>query len=339
MIKETFCRNCGKHFYTEFDNDGKHPKKYFCDQSCCDIFNSKDENKKYSICKNCKKSFQRKMYINGKYNRSEYCNKECYNEYFEREKRYIPPKGKCKYCNGEVEPRRKKNGQYWLPEYCCNEHFELAMQNKFPYKEKTEYICEICGTSFTVDTNPNTRKISIRKYCSDECRRIGFNIKKYKTLKEKYGDNLLPTISKINIEFSEKLNIYNIKYEFEYNMFGYFYDFYLPDYNILIEINPAFTHNSNKNFICKPVSKEYHYNKTKIANDNGYKCICIWDWDDKEAIIKAIVNNTLKIKQNLDIKKHLWNVKEKLHYINNNSINFNNNDWYVIYDDGQQISY
>lgn len=341
IIKETFCRNCGKHFYVEFNNDGKHPKKYFCDQHCCDIFNSKEENKKYNVCKNCGKSFQREMYLNGKYNRSEYCNKECYNEYFEREKRYIPPKGKCKYCNGDVEPRRKKSGQYWVPEYCCNEHFELAMQSKFPYKEEVEYICEICGTPFTVKTNPKTRKVSIRKYCSDECYRIGYNLNKYKTLKKKYGDNLLPVISKINIEFSKELNNYNIKHLLEYNVSGYFYDFYLPEYNILIEINPAFTHNSNnKNLVCRSISKDYHYNKVKTANDNGYQCICIWDWDNKEKIIKAILDNTLKIEKH-DVQKHLWNVKDKLHYVNDDKFTDfdNDNNWYVIYDDGQQVVY
>ena len=298
MIKEATCKNCGKKFETEFTLTGNKPKIVFCSQECCDEYNEKDEFKRFATCKNCGKNYQTKMYMSGKYNRSEYCSTECYNEYFEREKRYIPPEGKCLWCGGVVKPRKKANGQYWVPAYCCNEHFELALKAKFPYQEETKCICVVCGKEFVHKTNPKTRKPVSVKYCSDECYRIGFKQNRNKTFMEKYGvshplkrEDILEKFKQTNIKkygvpypllkhleehsrifnvnknFAILLESYNIDYIMEYKIDNLYYDFYLPKYNLLIEINPTYTHSTVKPRgmqTAKGKDKNYHYNKTMI---------------------------------------------------------------------------
>lgn len=111
------------------------------------------------------------------------------------------------------------------------------------------------------------------------------------------------TISKINNFYSTKLKENNIENKLEYNLKKFSYDIKLLDRNILIEINPTYTHNSTnscwfKNHQKQPISKDYHYNKTLCAKENGYRCIHIWDWDDMNKII-----NMLKEKEKIYARK------------------------------------
>lgn len=75
----------------------------------------------------------------------------------------------------------------------------------------------------------------------------------------------------------------------EFIIDNFSYDFKIG--NNLIEINPTPTHNSTWSpFPNQEKDKDYHYNKSKVARDNGYRCICIWDWDDPYKIIELLKN-------------------------------------------------
>lgn len=95
--------------------------------------------------------------------------------------------------------------------------------------------------------------------------------------------------SSANLSFIEKLNNLNINYSREFSIDRLSYDFKIN--NILIEINPTATHNStwgwrgNKE---KGLDKFYHQSKSELAAKNGYRCICIWDWDNSDIILKTI---------------------------------------------------
>lgn len=96
-------------------------------------------------------------------------------------------------------------------------------------------------------------------------------------------------------EFKQLLinnNLNNFIDQFQIN--EYKYDFKIN--NILIEINPTYSHNSTIGYrnLIKPIDKYYHFNKTKNALNNNYRCIHIWDWDDKNKII-SILKNRIKI--------------------------------------------
>ena len=94
--------------------------------------------------------------------------------------------------------------------------------------------------------------------------------------------------SKPNREFASLLDKNGIEYEREFVIENRRYDFKVN--NILIEINPTATHNSTWNILGKdPLKKNYHAEKSKLAENNNYHCIHVWDWDNKDKIIKFLL--------------------------------------------------
>lgn len=111
------------------------------------------------------------------------------------------------------------------------------------------------------------------------------------------------TISRLNINFSNKLNENNINNKLEFGLKTYSYDIHILNTNILIEINPTYTHNSTigpyfSGKHLEPKKHDYHFNKSKLAKENGYHCIHIFDWDDIDKII-----NILKPKEAIPARK------------------------------------
>lgn len=125
--------------------------------------------------------------------------------------------------------------------------------------------------------NTNLQKYGVPFYCMTEnCKR-----------------NNGYTISKVNEKISYLFRQNDIPNEFEKSIFNYSYDIAIKDTNIVIEINPTYTHNSTlerwfNNYTKKPLEKDYHYKKTLIAKENGYRCIHIWDWDNIDKIINML---------------------------------------------------
>ena len=122
--------------------------------------------------------------------------------------------------------------------------------------------------------------------------------KQHKTIFERYGVScaaLIPyvqassgknRISKINMKFGELLSKNNIIFEQEFQIHPKIYDFKIK--NFLIEINPTYTHNIIGNGKIEPTDKYYHRDKSQLAEDNGYRCIHVWDWDDWSNIVNMI---------------------------------------------------
>lgn len=95
--------------------------------------------------------------------------------------------------------------------------------------------------------------------------------------------------SKPNQQFMNLLEANNIKYEREFALGKYLYDFKVG--NTLIEINPSATHNT----LWGPygnhegIDKNYHKNKSEFAKD--YRVIHVFDWDDPQIIVNLLKNN------------------------------------------------
>lgn len=125
-------------------------------------------------------------------------------------------------------------------------------------------------------------------------------IKSELTCQQKYGMSLNELIhkrvkkSKINLRFAEFLGIPEC--DMEFLLGGKFFD--LKKDNIVIEIDPTVTHNSDKNILIKngkTLDKNYHLNKSKIASANGYRCIHVFDWDNPEKIKMLVEKKTISI--------------------------------------------
>lgn len=119
--------------------------------------------------------------------------------------------------------------------------------------------------------------------------------------------------SKPNREFAELLSKNNILYEREFGIGRKAFDFKVG--NILIEINPSSTHNSTWGLYgCPPTEKNYHQLKTHLAEDNGYRCIHIWDWDCLEKVVELLKSRQTIYARNCDIR--ILSVKEESIFLN-----------------------
>lgn len=121
--------------------------------------------------------------------------------------------------------------------------------------------------------------------------------KQHKTIEEKYGvmyASLIPHfaatnnhVSKINLKFKSKLEKVGIQSITEKTIKNLIYDLHITDSNTLIEVNPTYTHNIIGNhWNPDGLEKYYHRDKTQLAEDNGFQCIHIWDWDNIDKIVK-----------------------------------------------------
>ena len=138
-----------------------------------------------------------------------------------------------------------------------------------------------------------------------------------KTNLNKYGVQytcLLPkaqfsgkAVSKINKAFNEKLLAAEVETTMEFSLVNYSFD--IKCGNTLVEVNPTYTHNSTTEVTMgdrriPPKEPDYHMKKSQLAQQNGFRCIHIWDWDDENKII-----NLLKPRQgnlyarNLDLRE------------------------------------
>lgn len=96
-------------------------------------------------------------------------------------------------------------------------------------------------------------------------------------------------ISDINKKFGQKLTDLGVEFEYEFPLQGKFYDICIPQSNILIEIDPTYTHNVIGNhWNQQGVDANYHRDKTRLANEHGYRCIHVFDWDNWDKVLDLI---------------------------------------------------
>lgn len=118
-------------------------------------------------------------------------------------------------------------------------------------------------------------------------------IKAKETMIKRYGKCSRTSI--INEKFSELLNQHNISHDMELFKEGKWFDFILEDQNIVIEINPSYTHSIEKNHWGTCASETDQLDKTLLANKYGLRCIHIWDWDNKNKIVSMLTPVSTKI--------------------------------------------
>ena len=88
----------------------------------------------------------------------------------------------------------------------------------------------------------------------------------------------------------DAVRIQRYSYDLSYDIDG--------THKLLVEINPTVSHNSTLGFRYatklsdknEPLDAQYHYNKTKLALDVGYRCITVFDWDSQEDVINLIAD-------------------------------------------------
>lgn len=102
-------------------------------------------------------------------------------------------------------------------------------------------------------------------------------------------------ISAVNKQLADDIHQLGITVELETHLENYSFDLCLPELNILIEIDPTYTHNVLGNHWNKTgLDSKYHQMKSNLAKKYGYRCIHIFDWDSLTKIL-----NLLKFKQSV----------------------------------------
>ena len=113
-----------------------------------------------------------------------------------------------------------------------------------------------------------------------------------KTMIKKYGvpyyvqtnewrNNSHFRVSKMNEQVKQFLEDNGYRCSLEYLLEDKLYDIRIEDTNILIEIDPSYTHSIIPNhWSNKGLQANYHLDKSIIAERNCMRCIHIFDWDD-----------------------------------------------------------
>lgn len=146
--------------------------------------------------------------------------------------------------------------------------------------------------------------------------------KKKQTCLERYGvaspiQFCIPdtTNSRPNKVFAKHLEDANLLFEREFPLGNKFYDFKIG--KVLVEIDPAPTHNSTWGIIEGPAKdRQYHYSKTQLAYENNLYCIHVFDWDDPEEVIQQILSGKVPVTSG-EPNKHWYNIKTGEHVPDN----------------------
>ena len=226
-------------------------------------------------------------------------------------------KTKKERYNDATFTNREKSAQTTLKKYGykspfgCREFIEKSAQTKLerygdPYYTNIEKGKQTCLEKYGVE-NPFAVNEIREKIKQTLLERYGvtnaFSINKQQKIEktkqttlERYGvpyfvltdkcTGAFNNNSKPNKEFAQLLDENNIQYTKEFALETRSYDFKIG--NVLVEINPFPTHNVTWGPFENPKSKNYHLLKTMIAKRNGYRCIHVWDWDDKNKIIELL---------------------------------------------------
>ena len=116
-----------------------------------------------------------------------------------------------------------------------------------------------------------------------------------------YSGKLKGNDSKPNRDFAELLDSNNITYEREFLLQKYSYDFKVV--NTLIEINPTATHNTYFSpYGDNRIDSNYHGDKTRLAKDNGYSVIHVFDWDDTDKVVQLLKFRVTAYARKCDVK-------------------------------------
>jgi very-short-patch-repair endonuclease len=111
-------------------------------------------------------------------------------------------------------------------------------------------------------------------------------IRQHQNNKGKYKD------TKPELKCEQILKDNNLKYKKQFRLSNRLYDFYLPDYNLLIEVDGIFYHGKNikdedLKYDMQKKSRRIDKLKNKLAEDNGFNLLRVWE-DEIEQFEKII---------------------------------------------------
>lgn len=182
---------------------------------------------------------------------------------------------------------------------------ENPNQNKDISNKRIKSRIENNGSYWSKDMAVKRIVTSINKYgATDPSKSKEVKNKINKTCMELYGvpwgcmapGSERSRISNVNKEFSKLLTCKGIGNELEVRIGSRFFDVLVPSENVVIEIDPSYTHNTlGLNHYKHKLSETYHLEKTQLAESYGYRCIHVFDWDDWDKVVQLVTPRKVKI--------------------------------------------
>lgn len=206
------------------------------------------------------------------------------------------------FQNPEVINKIQETKQEKYGSFLVDNMFEKCIENYGGIGFASEELAEKIRATMSKRYGTNNYILS------DDCKQ---------RMMDKYGvpyycmssEHNVSSISKINLAFMDLLKENGIGYEPEFTIDRKRYDIKIKDSNVLIEIDPSYTHNSTKVAYLggkpkEPINFNYHYEKSKLAEENGYQCIHVFDWDNWGKIINLLKQDKeIVYARNLEIKE------------------------------------
>lgn len=310
--KTRICKNCGKSFIVHRNMNNYYSEDVYCSHDCMieNLQKQSINNEKPSVCKQCGKLFYQdrveRIDKNGsKYfekTNKRYCSEECYKKACQFSYNYQAERI-CSYCGKKFLAEQytendeivKKNprllGLYKKANTCSYECYRKLKGKHYKNTCLDKYGVTSCAKLDS--SKEKTVNTCMERYG------VAYGIFTEQALKASKSNNK----SKINDNFAELLEKFDIKYEQEFAIQTYLYDFYLLESNTLIELNPSFTHTTIDTTAFKGKDKNYHLDKTNVAVNAGYRCINVWDWDDVFKIAVSCKPKQKLYARNLELKE------------------------------------
>lgn len=214
----------------------------------------------------------------------------------------------------EVVERRKATN---LEKYGAeNPYGSLEIQEKIKelWLEKYGSTNPMHDPEIAMLASERLQEAMINKYGANASMRVPeLKEKIQQTMMERYGVTSYLSavefdakkISSYNIAFSEKLNQMGVETEFEVKVGGRSFDIGIKGENVVIEIDPTDTHNTTVGIwgpesVAKPDSQ---LRKTELAEQNGYRCIHVFDWDSSPHILALFKKKTTLYARKCEVMK------------------------------------
>lgn len=295
------------------------------------------KNDHYTQCEACNKT----ILIKNIKRPDRSCSTECAKILNKRRKNPLSLK-KCEYpgCNEKFKPFNSKskicNKEHSLRCVICDKTF--IVKDKFTYKNPPKTCSKICASQIInfKERNAKSKITNLKKYGVENVSQAQeIKDKKSQTTLKKYGvinifnlpeikikasKNNGYTISRLNKEWHNKLKKETgVDFSYEVNFGkGKKYSADLGYGNILIDINPSFTHNNSVGFAhatgrCKivdcdkkshmPKDKNYHQLRALEAIKDGKVLLQYFDWFDEEIFISIVKSKLKKCENRIGARK------------------------------------
>ena len=303
MIQQNFremnkCKNCNK----ETNN------KVYCSTNCQhEGYRLKKINRVKTNCLYCGNEIET-LPNKIKTGKSKYCSRKCKDVH---QKQLYKKNGNPVYGRESTKEEKEIRSKI-ITELWKDENFRKKVtdgQKKF--FEKNGYWCGTDEESKNKKNETNLKKYGV------ECI---FSLEYYQNLREeicldKYGKTSLELAreglkntykTSIEIKICNLLIEYGFKFETQYDLFYGIdkfktYDFYLKEYNLLIEadgdywhVNPNKYLNENDLTEVQKINKQNDIFKNKLATDKGYNILRFWESDIKKKNFKYKLLNEIK---------------------------------------------